>query len=113
MIIGVFVWFLGEQEIPEDLVKMAERYEEMLKKRELEGGSRGGGGGFRGNRDGGFGGGFGGGGHRDGGFGGGNREGGFRGNSDRSNQGARVFEPRGRRSDRGRDKDDTGGFVFC
>ena len=72
----------GEQEVPEGLVDMAERYEAMLKRRAEEGGS---GGGFGGRRGGGrsFG--------NDGGFGsfGGGGGGGFGGGRDRMNRGRR------------------------
>jgi len=82
----------GEQEVPQSLIEMSERYDAMIKKRAEEGGS-GGRGGF--NRRGGGGGGFGGGGYRS------------------NDGGGRSFEPRGRRGGRGGHRgDDSGGFVF-
>lgn len=102
----------GNQEIPDSLVEMSERYSAMLKKREEESGRGGGrsfGGGFGGR--GGSGGGFGGrGGSGGGGFGG--RSGGGGGDG---YGGERSFEPRGRRGGgRGgrREHDDSGGFVL-
>lgn len=96
----------GQQEVPQSLIEMSERYDAMLKKREEEGGGRGGHGRGRGGS---YGGGFGGGGgfrDKNDGFGGRNSD---RGNS----SGARVFEPRGRRGGgRGSRRDDTGGFVL-
>lgn len=121
----------GEQEIPQSLIDMAERYQAMLQKRNEEGGSSGRGG-FRGGRNNGGdpsacfkcgesghfsrecpkGGGSGG-----GGFGSGNRSsfGGRTGSNDtRSRPEYGSFVPRGRRGNarRGRDDDDLNGFVF-
>lgn len=91
----------GEQEVPKSLLDMAERYENMLKKKQQEEGGdgrgRGGRGSFHHRRD-------------DGKFSGGQSNGGFGGRDFGRNEtsGSGGFIPRGRRG-RG---NDSGGFSF-
>ncbi|XP_061727461.1 uncharacterized protein LOC133532701 [Cydia pomonella] len=73
----------ANQEVPDELEQMAQRFEAMKLRRDAEGGGRGGRGGGRGRGGGGYGGGGRGGGYggggRDGGYGGGGRDGGYGG----------------------------------
>jgi ATP-dependent RNA helicase DDX43 len=92
----------GDQEVPRDLIDMAERYEAMLKRRAEEGGGgRGGRGGFGFNRRNDSGGAS--------GFGSFNKSSNSRSYSD-SNDNSRPFIPRGRRG--GRNGGEFDGFTF-